>query len=66
MQSQTYKYKVQKASKGRMQYGHVNRNSPFLLPFSAHDSPTLKRSIEAHGAVAGDYKPNDLSYTLAN
>jgi hypothetical protein len=38
-----------------MQCGHFNRNSPFLLPFSAHNNPTLKRTFEAHGAVAGDY-----------
>jgi acyl transferase domain-containing protein len=49
-----------------MKRGHFNHSRPFLLPFSAHDKPTLKRNIEAHGAVAGDYNLGDLSYTLAN
>lgn len=44
----------------------LERNRPFLLPFSAHDKPTLKRNIEAHGAVIQQYNLLDLSYTLAN
>ncbi|KAI0529971.1 putative polyketide synthase [Xylaria digitata] len=44
----------------------LQRKRPFLLPFSAHDKPTLKRNIEAHGKVVGSYNLLDLSYTLAN
>ncbi|KAK0726009.1 KR domain-containing protein [Lasiosphaeris hirsuta] len=43
----------------------THRKRPFLLPFSAHDKATLKRNIDAHGAVAGRYSLLDLSYTLA-
>lgn len=64
---QTYKYgSPQKKLKARSSRGVFNRNRPFLLPFSAHDKLTLKRNIEAHGAVASDYNLLDLSYTLAN
>ena len=67
-QSQTYKYlspddRQQRAKVPRRAF---YRNRPFLLPFSAHDKPTLKRNIEAHGQVAGRYNLLDLSYTLAN
>lgn len=41
------------------------RKRPFLIPFSAHDTHTLKRNIEAHGRVVGKYNLLDLSYTLA-
>lgn len=44
----------------------LERHRPFLLPFSAHDKPTLKRNIEAHGAVVQHYNLLDLSSTLAN
>ncbi|KAJ6172830.1 KR domain-containing protein [Penicillium chermesinum] len=44
----------------------LERNRPFLLPFSAHDKPTLKRNIEAHGEVVQQYHLLDLSHTLAN
>ncbi len=67
LQPQTYKYhSPQKEFKVRSPRGTFNRNRPFLLPFSAHDKPTLKRNIEAHGAVASRYNLLDLSYTLAN
>ncbi|OKL57953.1 hypothetical protein UA08_06759 [Talaromyces atroroseus] len=46
--------------------GIHNRNRPFLLPFSAHDKPTLNRNIAAYGKIAGNYNLRDLSYTLAN
>ncbi|KAI4268067.1 MAG: hypothetical protein LQ337_008059 [Flavoplaca oasis] len=42
------------------------QKQPYLLPFSAHDKPTLKRNIDAVGKVAGKYDLLDLSYTLAN
>ncbi|KAK6217897.1 hypothetical protein LQW54_003185 [Pestalotiopsis sp. IQ-011] len=44
----------------------AHRNRPFLLPFSAHDRPTLMRNIAAHAKVAGNYDLLDLSYTLGN
>ncbi|KAI0132735.1 KR domain-containing protein [Xylariales sp. AK1849] len=44
----------------------ADRKRPFLLPFSAHDKPTLQRNIAAHGKVAANYDLIDLSYTLAN
>ncbi|KAF3389803.1 Lovastatin diketide synthase mokB [Talaromyces pinophilus] len=37
---------------------------PFLLPFSAHDRPTLERNIAAHAKVAPEYHLADLAYTL--
>ncbi|KAK2596504.1 hypothetical protein N8I77_013391 [Diaporthe amygdali] len=43
----------------------AQRKRPFLLPFSAHDKPTLLRNIEAHGKVAADYRLLDLSWTLS-
>ncbi|KAL8857761.1 MAG: hypothetical protein Q9178_005661 [Gyalolechia marmorata] len=42
------------------------QKQPYLIPFSAHDKPTLKRNIDAIGKVAGKYDLLDLSYTLAN
>lgn len=42
------------------------RNRPFLLPFSAHDKPTLRSNIDTHGKVADRHTLLDLSYTLAN
>ncbi|KAI1387727.1 KR domain-containing protein [Hypoxylon trugodes] len=44
----------------------AHRKRPFLLPFSAHDKPTLLKNIAAHGKVASKYDLLDLSYTLAN
>ncbi|KAL8727151.1 MAG: hypothetical protein Q9166_006247 [cf. Caloplaca sp. 2 TL-2023] len=41
------------------------QKQPYLLPFSAHDKPTLKRNIDAIGQVAGKYDLLDLSHTLA-
>ena len=42
-----------------------DQNRAYLLPFSAHDKPTLKRNIEAYGKVAANYNLLDLSHTLA-
>ncbi|KAL9047183.1 MAG: hypothetical protein Q9214_000184, partial [Letrouitia sp. 1 TL-2023] len=53
---------AQRKSKSRRAH---DQNRPYLLPFSAHDKPTLKRNIEAHSKVAGNYNLLDLSYTLA-
>lgn len=36
----------------------------FLLPFSAHDLPTLKNNIAHYRNVAEGYKISDLAYTL--
>lgn len=44
----------------------MDQKRPFLLPFSAHDKPTLQRNIAAHGKIAANYDLIDLSYTLAN
>ncbi|KAH9209743.1 putative polyketide synthase [Leptodontidium sp. 2 PMI_412] len=43
----------------------AHRKRPFLLPFSAHDKPTLLRNIEAHAKVVNNYQLLDLSYTLS-
>ena len=37
---------------------------PLLVAMSAHDTPTLRRNIAAHQAVAADYHLADLAYTL--
>lgn len=46
--------------------GIHNLKRPFMIPFSAHDKPTLKRNINAYGKVASKYNLLDLSYTLGN
>lgn len=46
--------------------GAINRNRPFLLLFSAHDSVTLKNNIAAYSTIAHRHNLHDLSYTLAN
>jgi acyl transferase domain-containing protein/NADPH:quinone reductase-like Zn-dependent oxidoreductase len=46
--------------------GVFNQKRPYLLPFSAHDKPTLMRNIDAYSKIVGDYSLADLSYTLAN
>ncbi|KAL2802399.1 KR domain-containing protein [Aspergillus granulosus] len=46
--------------------GVFNQKRPYLLPFSAHDKPTLMRNIEAYSKIVGDYNLLDLSYTLTN
>ncbi|KAI9730793.1 MAG: hypothetical protein M1818_008073 [Claussenomyces sp. TS43310] len=43
----------------------AHRKRPFLLPFSAHDKPTLLRNIEAHAKVVSNYQLLDLSYTTS-
>ncbi|GAB1213228.1 hypothetical protein ATERTT37_002377 [Aspergillus terreus] len=64
---QEYRYTTPHSrSRVRITRRALERNRPFLLPFSAHDKPTLKRNIEAHGAVVQQYNLLDLSYTLAN
>ncbi|KAH7319610.1 putative polyketide synthase [Stachybotrys elegans] len=64
---QTYKYIDSNAPKKlRSPRRAMERKRPFLLPFSAHDKPTLKRNIDAHGAIVDKYDLIDLSYTLAN
>ena len=64
---QTYKYIDNKEPrKVRAPRRAIQRKRPFLLPFSAHDKPTLKRNIDAHGKIIDKYSLLDLSYTLAN
>ncbi|KAH8698986.1 putative polyketide synthase [Talaromyces proteolyticus] len=46
--------------------GAFNRNRYFLLPFSAHDRPTLDANIKAFSDVTSQYNLLDLSYTLSN
>jgi acyl transferase domain-containing protein/NADPH:quinone reductase-like Zn-dependent oxidoreductase len=58
-----YSHGQKKLKTGR---GVFNQKRPFLLPFSAHDKPTLMRNIEAYKKVVGNYELLDLSYTLAN
>ncbi|TVY54903.1 Reducing polyketide synthase DEP5 [Lachnellula cervina] len=64
---QTYKYIDNNAQKRRKQAPRraAHRKRPFLLPFSAHDKPTLLRNIAAHGKVVANYELLDLSHTLA-
>ncbi|CAI7658413.1 unnamed protein product [Penicillium glandicola] len=64
---QRYQYTAaQRKTRVRITRGALERNRPFLVPFSAHDKSTLRRNIEAHGAVVQNYNLLDLSYTLAN
>jgi acyl transferase domain-containing protein len=65
---QRYRYSTpQRMSRPRITRTALERNRPFLLPFSAHDkAAALKRNIEAHGAVVSNYNLLDLSYTLGN
>lgn len=46
--------------------GALNLKRPFLLPFSAHDKPTLTLNINAYGKMASKYNLLDLGYTLGN
>ncbi|KAG9763794.1 ketoacyl-synt-domain-containing protein, partial [Aureobasidium melanogenum] len=43
----------------------TRRRTQFLLPFSAHDVPTLKANIENIRKVADEYDVEDLAYTLS-
>ncbi|KAI1842798.1 hypothetical protein JX266_010974 [Neoarthrinium moseri] len=65
---QTYKYvdvnTEKRRKKGPRRAAHKKR--PFLLPFSAHDRPTLQRNIAAHAKVAANYDLLDLSHTLSS
>ncbi|KXH50581.1 hypothetical protein CSAL01_11461 [Colletotrichum salicis] len=64
---QSYKYSMPgRTSKGKLARGTVNRNRPYLLVFSAHETGALKRNLAALGKVAADYSLLDFSYTLAN
>ncbi|KAI9164038.1 Reducing polyketide synthase DEP5 [Paramyrothecium foliicola] len=66
-QYQNYKYIDNNDPKRvRVPRRALQRKRPFLLPFSAHDKPTLKRNIDAHGKIVDKYDLIDLSYTLAN
>ena len=67
-EEQTYKYIDNNAEKRRRLGPRrtAHRKRPFLLPFSAHDKPTLLRNIAAYGQIAANYDLLDLSYTLAN
>jgi acyl transferase domain-containing protein len=46
--------------------GALSLKRPFLLPFSAHDKPTLTRNINAYGKVTSKYNLLDLGYMLGN
>jgi acyl transferase domain-containing protein/NADPH:quinone reductase-like Zn-dependent oxidoreductase len=61
---QTYKFAA--LSKVKTANDAWDQNRLFLLPFSAHDTATLKRNVEACAVVANDYDLLDLSYTLTN
>ncbi|KAF2173407.1 hypothetical protein M409DRAFT_61833 [Zasmidium cellare ATCC 36951] len=50
---------------GKAQYKTKERTQ-FLLPFSAHDAPTLKANIASIRQVADEYDTEDLAYTLAS
>ncbi|KAB8069924.1 KR domain-containing protein [Aspergillus leporis] len=64
---QRYRYNApHRRPRARITRRALERNRLFLLLFSAHDKPTLKRNIEAHGVVVKEYNLLDLSYTLAN
>ena len=67
-QHQTYKYIDNNGPQKQLRAPRraFQRKRPFLLPFSAHDKPTLKRNIDAHGKIVDKYNLLDLSYTLAN
>ncbi|KAK2599085.1 hypothetical protein QQS21_005426 [Conoideocrella luteorostrata] len=64
----TYIYSDTWASQGKdaSPHGALERRRPFLLAFSAHDEATLRRNIDAHGAVADRYSLLDLSHTLGS
>ncbi|THY90977.1 ketoacyl-synt-domain-containing protein [Aureobasidium pullulans] len=49
---------------GKVTY-KTRRRTQFLLPFSAHDVPTLKANIENVRQVADEYDVEDLAYTLS-
>ncbi|KAK2612303.1 Reducing polyketide synthase dep5 [Conoideocrella luteorostrata] len=65
--AQNYKYLMPGSiTKAKLACGAINRDRPYLLVFSAHDTGTLKRNAAAHGKVAERYSLLDLSHTLAN
>ncbi|GJC78246.1 reducing polyketide synthase DEP5 [Colletotrichum liriopes] len=43
-------------------YGKIDR--PLLVTMSAHDQKTLRRNIQAHSQIAGDYYLVDMAYSL--
>ncbi|KAH8196090.1 hypothetical protein TruAng_009746 [Truncatella angustata] len=51
-------------SKAVAKYNYHDVERPFLVTMSAHNGPTLKRNIQAHQKIAGDYHLPDLAYTL--
>ncbi|KAK4240609.1 reducing polyketide synthase DEP5 [Achaetomium macrosporum] len=62
---QKYRFRDETNPKPAVPRRAAHRRRPFLLPFSAHDKPTLLRNIEAHAKVAAHYHLLDLSYTLS-
>ncbi|KAK7953549.1 polyketide synthase [Apiospora saccharicola] len=65
-QPQTYKLGGAGKTRPSRHRGIANRNRQFLLPFSAHDNPTLRRNVKALGGIAANYDLLDLAYTLGN
>ncbi|OAQ61798.1 polyketide synthase [Pochonia chlamydosporia 170] len=64
---QTYKYRhMNRSAKSIQMQTKAERSRPYLLAFSAHDSATLRRNIQALGGVVRDYDLLDVAYTLAN
>lgn len=65
---QTYKFDHALQSKVRhnKSRGKLNRNRPFLLPFSAHNKATLRRNIKALGDASSNHDLLDLAHTLGN
>jgi acyl transferase domain-containing protein/NADPH:quinone reductase-like Zn-dependent oxidoreductase len=69
MPRQQYRFRDDNTSSGQksaMPRRAAHRRRPFLLPFSAHDKPTLLRNLDAHAKVVSQYNLLDLSYTLSN
>lgn len=50
--------------KATAEYDYAGIDRPFLVTMSAHDEKTLKRNIQAHHKIAGDYHLPDLAYSL--
>ncbi|KAH6649445.1 hypothetical protein F5144DRAFT_616611 [Chaetomium tenue] len=69
MPRQQYRFRDDNTNSGQksaMPRRAAHRRRPFLLPFSAHDKPTLLRNLDAHAKVVSQYNLLDLSYTLSN
>ncbi|KAI1823680.1 putative polyketide synthase [Xylaria intraflava] len=50
--------------KASAKYDYSTGGRPFLVTMSAHDKKTLKRNIQSHQRISGDYHLPDLAYTL--